>query len=507
MKLKDFISSFSLKKIYLRSIIIFIGFGFIVLIIGAFFYTSSDYFYNKAEVVYSANLTGIYVYETPELTSKIISKIPFREKFYLIDKDTWNDEWKKIEYEKVFGYIYQKEFSFETPSNLVYVDNLEGIKFYEKPNAPKPIRILPHKTKLEILDVLDYGALSLPNQETENDFFHQVLREEIWLHVKQDSQEGYIFLDESIKIKPKVHYFFVVHSKGLNLYSEPKTDSKILINLPKNTIGEILEAIPEVEKHGNLKGYWFKTEYKSKVGWGFSGYIITSTDPSYFETKDYVYDEEIFLNFLSSTQVVNNYSPKKIDFKKSKIYSLHNYKILEVNYNFPIDDCSVTTNARVVFQNQRLKNFYSNTNYYEEKIISMGEPFPENVYTEFNACHCCCGEIGNNLYFLFEDKIQYINFNLSNSPGKCFYGPNEGFSYYQENRIDKEKKIIYSLLKLPVCKDLEMNESFSVEEMEPISFSHSLFTVLKVENNYLNIEKYYDEDIPSQYEKEWNKLK
>lgn len=506
MKFKDFINRFSQNKSHLRTTLILAIFGMVIIVIGIIVFLNFNYFTNKVEIVYSANLMGIYVYESPELTSKIIAKIPFREKFYLIDKDTWNDEWKKIEYEKVFGYIYQKEFSFETPSNLVYVDNLEGTKFYEKPNASQPIKILPHKTKLEILDVIDYNALSLQNQDSSADTL-PILREEIWLHVKQNTQEGYIFLDESIKIKPKVHYFFVVHSEGLNLYTEPKINSKIIINLPKNTIGEILEVIPEVEQHENLKGYWFKTEYKSKVGWGFSGYIITSTDPSYFETKDYVYDEEIFLNFLSSTQVVNNYSPKKIDFQKSKIHTFRNYKILEVNYNFPEEDCSVTTNARVVFQNQRLKNFYSNPNYYEEKIISIGEPFPENVYTEFNACHCCCGEIGNNLYFLFEDKIQYINFKLANSQGKCFYGPNEGFDYYQENRIDKDKKIIYSLLKLPVCKTLEMTESFNVAETEPITFSHTLFTVLKVENNYINIEKYYDEDIPASFQKEWERLK
>ncbi|MCX7998343.1 MAG: hypothetical protein N3A69_05240, partial [Leptospiraceae bacterium] len=174
-----------------------------------------------------------------------------------------------------------------------------------------------------------------------------------------------------------------------------------------------------------------------------------------------------------------------------------------------LEDCNITTNSRVVFQNLRLKEFYSHQEYYEEKILSVGEPFPENVYTEYSGCHCCCGDIGNNLYFLFQDKIQYVNFSLNNSKGKCLHSPGEDFEYYQENRIDKENKVIYSLLKLPVCRVLEESNILEKQEneSEPIDYSHTLFVVLKVEKSHINIEKYYDEDIPNTYKKDWEKLK
>ncbi|MCX8000819.1 MAG: SH3 domain-containing protein, partial [Leptospiraceae bacterium] len=276
------------------------------------------------------------------------------------------------------GYIYQKEFSFEIPSNIVHVDNLEGVKLYENIDSLKVLKTLPHKAKLEILEIIDRNADKLQTIDLE-DFL--LLSENNWLRVKYNNQEGYIILDDSIQIKPKIHYFFVVHTRGLDLHLEPSVQSPIVTNIPKNTIGEILEANPDLEKHGSLEGYWFKTEYKSKVGWGFSGYIVTSLDPNYFEEKDVVYDEEIFINFLSSSEILPIYSPKKIDFKKSKIQNLNNYKILEVNYDYPLEDCSVTTNSRIIFQNLRRKEFYSNQNYYEEKILSIGEPFPENIYT------------------------------------------------------------------------------------------------------------------------------
>ncbi len=455
------------------------------------------------EVVYSSDLTGINVYSEPDLSSSIIFKIPFKSQFQIIDREEWKSNWKKIEYQGQKGYISQKEYSFELPSSFIYVDNLAGIEFFEK---GKIIQQIPHKTKVEIIKVLDFTNSNLEQEnwkEILTDF--PSINEGIWLQVKWNLKTGFIRLSEYLRLTPRAHFFIVVPRSGLALKATPDFKSPTLSILPQNYIGEILEVNPEVHTIKNTRGFWFKTEYHSKLGWGFSGFTITSTDKSYLEDKEYVRNEEWFIHYMESSQFLETYTLSELDLSsvKNPKKEIGNYSVLEIDYGFPTEDCGVTTNSRIVFQNNKNGLKYSMQGIYKEKIRAVDFPMPGTVFTEYDGCNCCCPIVGNILYFLLEDKVAYISFKEDQKEGFCFYGPVEGIELARENRVDLENKIIYINLKLPVCKSPESPE---IARAEPVDYSHSLFVVVKLEKSNILIDRYFDQGIPEKFRESWNKL-
>lgn len=463
------------------------------------------------ELVYSSELKGLFVYSDPDLESSLVYKIPFKAQFQILDREEWKSNWKKIEYRGKKGFISQKEYSFESPSSFVYVDSLAGVEFFEKPgDLERKFQPIPHKAKVEILKVLDfdYSKLnpevweSVPYEIKEN----EAVKDGIWLHVKWEGKEGFIRLSEYLRLTPRAHFFIVVPSSGLTLRTLPDIKSPTVITLPQNSIGEILEVNPETHIIKNTRGFWFKTEYQSKVGWGFSGFTITSTDKSYLENKEYIRNEEWFIRYMESAQFLESYSLSEFDSSLVKFpkREIGNYSLLEIDYGFPPDDCGVTTNSRVVLQNNRNESHFSMQGIYREKVLAVNFPLPGTLFTEYDGCNCCCPMVGNILYFLLEEKVAYISFKEDQPEGYCFYGATEGVELARENRIDAENKIIYTNLKLPICKTPDSPE---VTRAEAVDYPHSLFAVVRVEKSNVFIERYFDQGIPEKFREAWNKLK
>jgi uncharacterized protein YgiM (DUF1202 family) len=465
---------------------------------------------NTKDLVFASSIKGIYLYNSPDLESTIIEKIPFRSQFFLVDREEWQSNWKKVEYSGKSGFITTKDFSFETPGNSVYVDSLAGVEFFENPGDLKTnYKKIPHKSKLEILQVIDYDYFKLglshsPNAPVQEN--PKLPKDGIWLRVQWDNREGFVRLSEYLRLTPRAHFFMVVPANGLNLRVQPDSKSSALVNLPQNTIGEILEVNPEIQVIQKNRGFWFKTEYQNKVGWVFSGYTITSTDKSYFENKEYIRNEEWFIRYMEVGYLLEEFNSGDLDFKtlKTNRRELGDYTILEVDYGFPKEDCGITTNSRVIMQNQKKGTSYSMQGIYKERVLAVNSPLPGTVFTEYDGCNCCCPMTGNILYFLFEDKVVYISFKENLSEGYCFYGASEGVELARENRVDMENQIIYVHLKLPFCAAPEDPE---VTRVKPSDYPHSLFAVVQIVNSNVQIERFFDQGIPEQFRESWNRLK
>ncbi|MCB1176899.1 MAG: SH3 domain-containing protein, partial [Leptospiraceae bacterium] len=305
-----------------------------------------------------------------------------------------------------------------------------------------------------------------------------------------------------IKFTPKAHFFIVVRSEGTNFKKNPEVKSSVIDKMPNGTIGEILETKGSPFYNQGIRGMWIKTEFKGKEGWIFSGHTVTSSEKEYLEDKFYIKNDEWFIHYMEyvSTPEIYDLNESELSNYKVKTIQKKNYIIYNIDYGFPEDDCTVATSKRVVFKNIHTGLSYSLQGIYSETIVSEDDPFEDTIYTEYSGCNCCCPDNGNILYYLFEDKISFIPFKKQNSKGLCYYGTLEGVELSRENRYIKTDKTILMKLKLPICKEPDNPD---ITTSEPIDYPHTLFSAVKVENNNLIVERFFDKGIPESYRKIW----
>ncbi|MDX1958125.1 MAG: SH3 domain-containing protein [Leptospiraceae bacterium] len=432
------------------------------------------------------DIQGVFIYSKPELSSTILSRALYREEINLIGE--LENGWIKIEYQVWKGFAYLPNVSESDPEAKFYVDNLEGAEFYNSSEDKREIiALLPHKSEIKVLGTYIQADKFL-NGKIE------------WVRGEAQGMKGFLRL-ETLSPVPRSHFFAVVAPR-VYLMSKPNFKSGALLGVPQNTIGEMLEKSGDIVSYRGTKGYWFKTIYNNKSGWIFSGFTVISTDKAYLEDRDYIRNEEWFLRYLEKASPVEVFSGelKVGDSGAIEKTEVAGYTVLSVKYGNPEDDCLVETNSRVVFINNKTKQSYSIQGLYSEDLVSIDKPFSGTVYTSYNGCNCCCPDTGNLLYFLLEDRVFYIHHKSENIKGFCYYGPSEGLELERENRYDASSKTILMNLKLPVCEPPESQEIF---KKDPIDFPHTLFAVLKVEQDKIIIDRFYDRGIPEKYRKLW----
>jgi hypothetical protein len=441
--------------------------------------------YDNKETLYVSDFQGMYVYENMELSSKVIYRVPYKASVDIYK--TEDTKWRKVVYKNIVGYSYSPITSMIQPEDSLFVDSLDGLGIYEKPTEKsKLLALFVHKTKLKVINI-DQGD--------------NILRKLLWAYVEGENLKGFVQLD-FLSQEPRTYFYSIVNSAGVNLRSKPGVNSPVITVLPMNTIGEILEKSGEFEMINDSKGYWFRTDYKGKIGWIFSGYTVTSRDRRYLEDRDYIRNEEWFMRYMDTAMQVDNYSFNEKDLKdlKVKVIEKNNYEIFEINYGHSGDDCSINNNSRIVFKNKNNGKAYSIQGLYSESIISVDTPFPNTIYSSYSACNCCCPDDGNILYYLFDDRVEFIHYKNEDTVAACLYGSVEGIELQRENRFDFENKIIYMNLKLPLC---EAPTDFVDQRVPPKGIAHNLFALVKLQNNIIIIEKYYDKGIPEKYLDSW----
>jgi hypothetical protein len=460
------------------------------------------------EEFYSAEIAGIPLYSQADPDSTWVGFIPYRKKFLILNKDKDTGKWKQVEFLSQKGFIQNKGYTKEIPSSFLFVDDLEGVDLFSKPGSfDSQIAHLPHRSKLEIEATLDLDLLQkgfheqLPEGISKEEL---VGKEGFWLYVKYEDKKGYLRYTEKLKFTPRAHFFVVVDSGGIALRSNPDIKSQSIEFLPAGTIGEILETTGESVYVKKTKGFWFKTEFKGKKGWVFSGFTVTSAERNYLEDKKYIQNDEWFLHYMESAIELERFDFREEDIKNYKTNTIlkKNYTIYLIDYGFPEEDCTVATKSRIIFKNNKTGSSHSLQGVYSEIMKATDKPLEDTLYSEYNGCNCCCPDTGNILYFLLEDKVFYIPFKLSNSTGFCSYGPVDGIELARENRYSVLDKTILMELKLPVCKEPESPEIF---RSEPIDYPHTLFSIVRVKQREVSIERYFDKGIPEQFREIWNK--
>ena len=431
------------------------------------------------------DLQGVFIYSSPEFSSKILKRLPFNSPLIQLEKR--EDGWVKISSSGIKGYSYNPDIKKVIADIYQYVDSLDGLKLYEKPSEKsKIVDTVVHKSRLKIHEI-----------DQANGTFKKLN----WALVEGVNIMGYARLDY-LSNEPKSYFYSIVKSKGQTLRSMPGENSPVLTSLPLNHIGEILEKSSDLEINSNNKGYWFRTEFKGKMGWIFSAYTVTSLDRKYLEDRDYIRNEEWFMRYMDSAVKVENIhiSDKELMSYKKESFEQENFEIYQLKYPNSIDDCNVSTISRIVFRNKLNSQTFSIKGLYSEDLISLDKPFPNTIYTRYESCHCCCPDTGNLLYFLMEDSIYFVHYKEENNSASCLYGPIEGVELERENRFDPENNIIYMNLRLPLC---DLSSGQESESTKPVGFAHNLFAVLKKEKNKILVEKYYDKGIPDSYREVW----
>ena len=346
------------------------------------------------------DLQGVFLYSSPEISSKIVKRIPFNSPLLILEKR--EDGWLKISSSGIKGYAYNPYIKTAIADIYQYVDSLDGLKVYEKPSEKsKVVDTVVHKSRLKIHEI---------------DQANGTYKKLNWALVEGVNIMGYARLDY-LSSEPKSYFFSIVKSKGQTLRSMPGENSPVLTSLPLNHIGEILEKSSDLEINLNSRGYWIRTEFKGKMGWIFSAYTVTSLDRKYLEDRDYIRNEEWFMRYMDLPMKVENIhiTEKELLSYKRDMFEQDNFEIYQLRYPNTEDDCNVGTVSKIVFKNKTNSQTFSIQGLYSEDLISLDKPFPNTIYTRYESCHCCCPDTGNLLYFIMEDTIYFVNYKEENN--------------------------------------------------------------------------------------------
>lgn len=307
---------------------------------------------------------------------------------------------------------------------------------------------------------------------------------------KKDDLKNKTFKNETeTKIKETYEFYKTNAGSGLFLREKPTTKSKKLALLPNKTIGRILEKSKKTETIDDKTGYWFKTEYKEKTGWIFSGYTITSYDRHYLE------EEQSFLAFTEvklDKTVADNIENNK---KAKRSYQKDSYVVYDVDKGPSDCDPDVSSNE-LVFWDKKKSEYYHTTGF-RELILKKDFPLENVLYTHYNHCWCCCPADGEILYFFTNSGIKGFEYSPSRKEGECL--PDYTFNK-ADNRKHPSKNILYFFWEEPECNLSEFPEDF---DPKPSSYKHNLFVEIRFENGELKINKFRDKGIPSSYKNVW----
>lgn len=159
---------------------------------------------------------------------------------------------KEIKTKTIYNYY---EAKYQDKTVFVRVENMgsEQKKYYFK--------VFPFEgTSLRSKDYKEIGKISF-GEKVE---FLGLADNDKYL-VRFKDKEGIIDVISLVEFKEHM-YFKVSTFSGLHLRESPSIKSKILITLPFQTIGEILESDNTIQTIQNKKGYWIKASYENKVG-------------------------------------------------------------------------------------------------------------------------------------------------------------------------------------------------------------------------------------------------
>lgn len=213
-----------------------------------------------------------------------------------------------------------------------------------------------------------------------------------------------IFLKvNSISSVPKKYFFKISTIAGLNLRERVGIESRILVTLPYETVGEIIESDKTIYTLQNKKGYWIKVSYGKNIGWLFSGFVFISADKENFIQEDEDPEQGFFKFFKDLTLTSPNYSSRFLNSKtqKSKSVELGNQFDFRSEIEKGSPDCMDFTK---LFYFNESNGFFHQLGNADENIL---EKVFGNVFLVKNhgCLQCCCYYGSLAIYFVVKDKI------------------------------------------------------------------------------------------------------
>jgi|JI10StandDraft_1071094.scaffolds.fasta_scaffold14280_9 hypothetical protein len=340
---------------------------------------------------------------------------------------------------------------------------------------------------------------------------------ETFYEVLYNKKKGWV-KESELHDKEGFLYFGVDTPKGINLREEPNQKSKTIDFLPFDTMGEVLKWNEKEETIQNKKGFWIQINFNKRKGWVFSGFL--TIDKSLEKMKERtggVYSELDFYRNFRNTKNISE--ANESDFSKEEIskleiiesIDLNSYKILKLKQVKGGNEFK-----KVVFLNKENNRYYSfNTKDWMDNgdIIQFKNPLDSVIL--YNDIECCHGQISSYFIFFLKNKIVRIPFHPDTN-GYCFMDAViGGFSPFIKNRYNPQGKTIYTFAKHGKCRNdddkaeidykrkYEHSDSYSYRST-PEKFTASQFIILKWDENSVTMEKYFEDDIPNKFKKDWD---
>ncbi|MBK8396569.1 MAG: hypothetical protein IPL26_15220 [Leptospiraceae bacterium] len=404
---------------------------------------------------------------------------------------------KTIVYTLLIICLFQckKENAKPKPIQYLFTDSLTGTLLHLTPEPGSPIlESIPHASKVELFP--ENPSYTIEREKTIK-----------WRKIQFGSNTGWV-IDSYLSDKAERHYFSVVTNSGLPLREKPDSKSKIIATIPLGYIGEFNNQSKENIVIQNQPGFWIETTYNGKRGWIFSGFAAISKNLQTLEERIGELGEEgwfyrLYNNLENSRLEEIEFDPSSME-ASAKITKFENapYTIYQIQRQVAEDDCN-GKESQVIFKNNITGKNYSNREIFSELVIEQNSPLIRTVYTTSVPQKCGCLIEDSTLYFLLDDRVLATSYKNTNTKAFCEYGPVSNIEIERENKYDVTNNTVYMYLKLPDCEPDEKTLLYGGKITQIKKFKTNMFISLKLTNQDVLVEKFYQKGIPEDFTKIW----
>lgn len=357
----------------------------------------------------------------------------------------------------------------------VYISRIQGVDIYPiKSEEYYPKEHLAYNTQAEWVEVAKPDL---------NGFGTHVLRYQGRLYAT--------FRDAfSMDLNPQ--RFRIVSKSGLNLRDAPNLKAKVKTVIPFLSTGTVTSVNQTIETIQGRTGYWLQVSYKDKMGWLFSGFVLTGESDEAtnlriekFEVRQAKFEE------ISINDQIKAAAP---------IAEIEGVQF--VQYSKPADDCSTSAKIKlngiyVQDQNGRKRSIPGAT----EELVRTNIQHKKLVITFHTQCICCCPNGSHVIYLKKKREITPYLLSLGKYQGAC--GP-EGPEHDVETRISPDKTKIMTLVKTPICEGTFATDGpTDFSRITNIDYIRGNFAIFDIEEG--TVQKQDTLTIPKQYTDLWEK--
>ncbi|MCB1176717.1 MAG: SH3 domain-containing protein, partial [Leptospiraceae bacterium] len=416
--------------------------------------------------------------------------------------------------------VYFEDFS--NPKNLEFGEKITVLKLNEdsaekyeilldgkkgKVHATKVGEKLPSQIYVKSIFGINSDKIQIPYGKEVTLISSNKKKSELYFNISYQNQELELKAINFTPKKPELYYFVTTRS-GLNLREGPGIDKKKIVTLPYQSNGPISEIEPKLFNIQGKNGFWAKVRNENKVGWIFSGFILTSTNGDW---EEYLEKEKSENSGGAENNISGDdyhFEPYSLEGKSedsTEVNSFKNYKISEHIFEAKLEhekyekDCG-------------LKNYLSIQSPGESGLImeyDMNVKNPQSIssgYIFFSGrpCGCCCATSGDKILALSDSGIYKLNYTDS-SIAECKTYEVEFLEAISavDIRIHPKKNILFINREVPICIKKEENtgdyEKFEMNGSKKYFYAFKLKTD-SIEKEMLEVS---EDEIPQKWKKDW----